>query len=628
MQQHEYRFGTFTIDAGRGVVLRNGKETNLRRQSFDVLMHLVERPGILVTKDELVAEIWGNTAVTDNSLTQCLAEIRKALGDEEHRIVRTVVRRGYLFEPPPLVSPSGSAGRAAPVSRRITRVSAVVVVGLATLAAVAAYLRTDDVQSTIDNPVALLRVEPTTEKPAVALMRFDNLSGDEEDQPFIDGIREEIATQLGGINGLRVVSLLSVDRVSDTAIPMQNLSKELGADYVMRGSVHRAQDTLRLNVQLFDARADAQVWAETNDVELTVDSLLDVENEVAVAVASKLGMQMLPDYYLLMSAKGPANIAALDLFYNGLFYVRQIERDGVGPDAMNVHLAIGRLEEAIAADGNWAPPHFAVARTMRYWASTARRGSKEYAERLDVAKKYVERAIEIDDRYAPAWSVLAYTQIMRDRDFRAARYSYGRIAALGVRESSWLHAYLLMHEARFDEAIIQYRHTIENVGDLFGARAKQELVAAYLCAGRYREAIDFINEFRKSMPELPLSVRQAEARLHLKLGERDKGLALAEAIAAEYGDDLPVAGLFALAGMPERSRQALQEIDDPTEQELEYMFDAALDLGEYDLALDYLEASIPTFDPLWRVVHCDGRTDALADNQRFMRINREIGIPE
>ena len=80
--------------------------------------------------------------------------------------------------------------------------------------------------------------------------------------------------------------------------------------------------------------------------------------------------------------------------------------------------------------------------------------------------------------------------------------------------------------------------------------------------------------------------------------------------------------------MPERSRQALREIDDPTEQELEYMFNAALDLGEYDLALDYLEASIPTFDPLRRVVHCDGRTDALADNQRFIRINREIGIPE
>lgn len=96
-EHRSYLFGEFKLDIGRGVLLRRDTEINLRPQSFAVLRILVERHGSLVTKDELLSEVWGNKIVTDDSLTQCLLDIRKSLGDTQRKIVRTVPRRGYLF---------------------------------------------------------------------------------------------------------------------------------------------------------------------------------------------------------------------------------------------------------------------------------------------------------------------------------------------------------------------------------------------------------------------------------------------------------------------------------------------------------------------------------------------------
>ena len=309
MSKQEYEFGTFSIDADRSVVLRAGEEISLRRQSFDVLMYLVERPGQLVTKDGLVAAIWGNTAVTDNSLMQCMAEIRKALGDDDHQIVRTVVRRGYLFEPPTVSVQTGTGSESSPVYR-LARVIVAVAVVLSVVAALITYFETDDVDRLGDNSIAMHTAATLEQDPSIALLKFDNLSIDNADQSFIDGVREEIAKQLGGVKRLRVISPLSVDRASRNGLAMQALGETLDVDYVLRGVGRRVQDRFRLTVQLFDAATDAQTWQESYDVELTADGLLDVEYEIAVAVATMLGIKMMPDFYVSKSEHGPANVEA------------------------------------------------------------------------------------------------------------------------------------------------------------------------------------------------------------------------------------------------------------------------------------------------------------------------------
>src|SRR5512137_511571 len=100
LAQRKYHFGDFTLDLRRGALLRAGEEVRLRPKSFAVLQALIERHGELVTKDELLERVWGRTVVTDGAITQCLIDVRHAIGDESQEIIRTVPRRGYLFSAP------------------------------------------------------------------------------------------------------------------------------------------------------------------------------------------------------------------------------------------------------------------------------------------------------------------------------------------------------------------------------------------------------------------------------------------------------------------------------------------------------------------------------------------------
>ena len=136
----QYRFGDYTLDLESGFLLRGGEEVDLRAKSFEVLTYLVERPGRLVTKAELIDAVWRDAAVTDNSLAQCLVEIRRALGDDAQELVRTVARRGYLFVAPVTAPPrefprtSGEAApklALAPSKRLDRRILAVAIVALA-----------------------------------------------------------------------------------------------------------------------------------------------------------------------------------------------------------------------------------------------------------------------------------------------------------------------------------------------------------------------------------------------------------------------------------------------------------------------------------------------------------------
>lgn len=636
MAQQNRQFETFSIDTDRGVVSRDGDETRLRRQSFDVLMYLVDRPGTLVTKDELVSAIWGGTAVTDNSLTQCMAEIRKALGDGDHRIVRTVVRRGYRFQPP--VAPHSGDEKTKPARNQIATVSVALALGAAVVAVLVTMVRDDDAGAPADKPVETHTAVTLREDLSIAVLEFDNLGGGDKEQLFIDSFREEIGRQLSHVDRLRVVSPLSIDRANRDDISMQVLGETLDADYVLRGSVRRANDTLRLRVQLFDAEGDELYWEKSQDIGASTGAYFDAENAIAAKLASRIGVRILPDFYLEKSEHAPVNVEALNHFYNGLYHLRKCEYEGLGPGAINVHLAIGRFEESIAADSNWAPPHFGIARAMRYWSTESHRGEPEFTERLGVASQRLNRALEIDSRYTPALADLARAQIALDRNLAAARQTYERILHLGVKESHWLHARLLKHERRFDEAALEMMNTIEAL-EAEGKptlRPRTMLVRAQMCGGRYQDALEGVEEFRSSVSSIglqgmlvePEAVDRVEARAYLRLGERRKGLALTNQLADRYGSDLPVASLLALAGQEERARNAMRAIENPSPAELEYLFEAALALGEYELALDYLEASIPYFNPLRRWLYCDGRTDALAGNPRFSRILNEIGVPE
>lgn len=231
-----YRFGDISVDTLRAEICRAGEHVPLRHQSFDVLVYLLQRPGRVVTKNEILDAIWGDRVVTEGSLKHCLMEVRAAIGDHEHTLIRTVPRRGYMFD--------------APVTKE----------------AVAANHRT-----------------------SILVTPLKDQSVDHDNAYIADGLTEEIIVELSKIQSFRVISRSSAMRLKDAGSSRQDIARELGVDFLLEGSIHRVGDKLRVTLQLSHVDADDARWNERYDG--TLADLFEMHDEIAQAVAAELSAQ-------------------------------------------------------------------------------------------------------------------------------------------------------------------------------------------------------------------------------------------------------------------------------------------------------------------------------------------------
>ena len=233
-----YRFAGFVLDVSRGTLVNAaGVEVPLRRQSFALLRILLENAGRLVDRDAINHAIWGNLIVGDDSIIQCIGDIRRALGDEARRVLRTVPRRGYL------------------------------------LAA--------DVSSVLDSPA--INAIVGCDKPSIAVLPFTNFGGDREQEYFADGMVEEITTALGRIPWLLVVARNSGLSYKGQAIDVARAGRELGVRYVLEGSVRKAGRRVRITTRLIAAQSGTHLWGDR--FEGSLDEVFALQDRVATAVA-------------------------------------------------------------------------------------------------------------------------------------------------------------------------------------------------------------------------------------------------------------------------------------------------------------------------------------------------------
>ena len=232
-----YRFGEFALDTLRAELSSAGKEVPLRRQSFDVLVHLLQKPHRIVSKDELLDAVWGDKVVTDGALKHCLMEIRAVIGDRDRTVIRTVPRRGYILE--------------APVTKE----------------SVAA----DDRVSILVSPIC-------------------DQSIDVNGEYIADGLTEEIITELSKVRSLRVIARASAMRLKGAGEAVQEIARGLGVDYVLDGSVRKWGDKLRVILQLRHLSSDAARWGQHYDG--TLGDLFKIQDEVARSVARELAMHV------------------------------------------------------------------------------------------------------------------------------------------------------------------------------------------------------------------------------------------------------------------------------------------------------------------------------------------------
>lgn len=397
-----YSFGRFCLDLRRSALLRDGAEVRLRPKSFDVLHLLIRRAGRLVSREELLEAVWPNLVVTDDSLTQCLIEIRKALGDEHKSIIRTVPRRGYLFEASVEVHGAAAgaelrnggdgAGAATRRSPSLWTIAGLVVLGVAIAVT---WWRLGIGPAGKDEPTATWQPPPAS----IAVLPFVDMSEAGDQKYLAHGLAEEILNLLAQSSSLTVIARTSSFSFKDADADIGTIARRLNVAHVLEGSVRTAGDRVRVTAQLVDGATGAHIWSQTYDDRLR--DLFALQDKIAQGVAEVLKVHL--DGNALAESSGtatgpPPDPRAWERYMRGrLFYSRRAEGD--------VMRAQRSFEEALEIDPGMADAWVSLAATINL-----RRGSSKVSEEerltgevaLPLMRDALEKALSMDPHHPEA----------------------------------------------------------------------------------------------------------------------------------------------------------------------------------------------------------------------------------
>lgn len=375
-KDRRFVFADFEVDLQRGSLARGGQEIALRPKSFAVLQYLLERAGHLVSREELLDAVWPGVVVTDDSVAQCLIELRRALGDDQRTMIRTVPRRGLIFEEPVQVedaaAPVTSETRL-PAARRVWMLA----IGVAAMAILLSWWPEEGRRPTEVPPVL-----PEPADTSIVVLRFTDLSPAGDNAWLADGLSEEIMHRLAKNPSLRVIARVSAFAVEGLAVA--EITERLGVSHILEGSLRRQGDTVRVTAQLIDSGTASHIWSRTFDREL--DNIIELQEEIAQAVADSLHASLTAS-----SPEADIDPRAYQRFLEAsYFYFRGAERD--------LEKAQARLEEAVTISPEFARAWAMLARIARVRMHDARYKGFP-AEQIEFHREQQRQAIEQALRY-------------------------------------------------------------------------------------------------------------------------------------------------------------------------------------------------------------------------------------
>jgi TolB-like protein len=347
--QPSVSFGPFRFEPPSGRLWSGEREVRLTPKAAAVLSALLARAGEPVSKEALFASVWPNTVVSDDALASCIQELRRALADDpkEPRFIETRHRRGYRF--------------------------------VANLAPAA------------DQAAAAPRAESsrTTGKPTIAVLPFDNISGDVEQEYFSDGISEDIITALSRHRSLLVIARGSTFAFKGQGIDVRQVGAQLGADYVVEGSVGRVGQSLRVTARLVETEAGRCVWAEHYDRDMS--EIFDVQDEIVATIAARIEPEVGSAERTRVERKSPDSLRAWDFFHLGIKCVyKWTPEDNL--EAQRLFRRSIELDPGLAQAYAWLS--YAIVLAMLYF------DADPGEQRLDEAVEIARRAVELDERDA------------------------------------------------------------------------------------------------------------------------------------------------------------------------------------------------------------------------------------
>ena len=479
-----YRFEGFTLDLKRGSLSRADQEIELRPKSFEMLRHLVENAGRLVQKNELAELIWPAVAVTDESVTRCISDIRLALCDSARRLIRTVPRRGYRFAAAVSQSPSRTESRDDEQSRGVT-----------------------DKQVSAQSPAPL-----PPDKPSIAVLPFQNLSQDPEQEYFADGITEDVITALSRYSSLFVISRGSCFTYKHRAVDVKQIGRELGVRYVLEGTLRKSADQIRVTAQLAECESGKQVWADRHDRELA--DLFAIQDDITAAVTVAIAPAIADAERRRALRRPPDSLDAWAAYQRGLWHLAIFSADD-GRAAQKF------FRRAIDFDPNFAGAYAGLALTHLDFGSIW--GSQSLAKAQDEAEQCTRRGIAVDSADAQVHSVLAITLYMRgDHDAAIAEARSALALSPNLAEAHGVLGQTLIFSGRPGEGLDSLATCIrlDPRSPRLGVRLSHTAIGHYLC-GEYDVAASIAARAVRSYPDYPISYHWLAASLG-QLGKAEK----------------------------------------------------------------------------------------------------------
>ena len=550
------RFGVFEFDPVTGDVWKNGRSTRLTEQPRQVLASLLARPGELVTRDELRAMLWpGDTFVDfDTGLNVVVNKIRNALGDSasQPRFIETLPRRGYRF-----VAPVGPAGDRAVVPNAPGASESQDATVSAPTAGAPLHVRMPWLISVLAAVVALLAgtlwwVTPAgqpfaaafsakappaavTRIRSLAVLPLENLSKDASADYLVAGLAEALDGELATVRSLTVKSRQSTRHFTGMSVPIRTIGKELGVDALVRGSVLRSGETVRLTVELVDVRTETLLWSRAYEHTLADVALLP--REASAAIGAEIKAAITPAERDRLARARPVNPAAFDAQLRGRYLLA-----GLGESPTSTAAALREFNRAVQIDPTYAEAYVGIAEAEQL--QTTFLGGRATLEPRRSASAAARRAIALDPELGEAHAALARVQLS-EFDWLAATASFARMLELSPGNAPGLvwYSYALLAEGRFDAAIEMARRA-ESIDPLnLNTRVRVGFTLGF--AGRNAESIARYKEVLALDP----SNIMAGAFLtcsYLRDGRNEEALAAAGELLARHGRQSIVLSTLAL----------------------------------------------------------------------------------
>ena len=634
------RFGTYEVSLQSGELRKAGLRIRVQQQPMKLLEILLERPGEVVTREELRARIWSDDTFGDfdQAVNIAIAKLRSALGDaaENPRFIETLPKRGYRFiaavsvvdtdlgikRPEPVLGdlPATGPGHSLPATEP----------GVASIAAKPRHwpYRRLSLAFALLLIFALLGLwlfrypspSPTGIR-SLAVLPLENLSGEASQNYFADGMTDELITDLAQISALRVISRTSVMVYKGARKPLPQIARELHVDAVVEGTVLRSGGQVRITAQLIDAATDKHLWSQSYEGDLR--DTLALQNRVATAIADQIRITLTPREQAALRNVKVVNPEAYESYLKGRYFWNKRTADGL-------RVALAYFKQAIEEDPKYAPAYSGLADTY------ALLGDWQYGvmtpkEAFPEAKAAAIRALELDNKLGEAHNSLAFVLDGFDWDLESGGKEFRRALELnpGYATAHHWYAWHLSLLGRYDEAIAEMRKAQSL--DPLSLIINTDLAEILMLAHSYDESIQQSRKTIEMDPNFALAHNQL-GQAYLQKHTYDEAVVeLKKAVALSSSSPTCIANLARAYVASGKRSEAVKLLDDLRKRSNANYSNASevamiyASLGDEDQAMNWLQKGYEErFNP--GVLLRPG-FDPVRSDPRFKKIEHRIGLP-